>query len=203
MHLFLVRHAQPVASVGDGAGADPALSDLGLEMAARIPSAMSRFGITRIISSPQQRAQQTAKPLSDALGLPVETDVRFAEYDYGLPDYVPVEQLLAKDPTALARLLDGHLPDGVDADAFTSRVIEAKNELVAGAARGERVALFSHGGVMNVILGEALRTPILFPFRADYVSVSHVHYSSAGKASVQGVNNIEHVWDLLPGPALK
>jgi probable phosphoglycerate mutase len=199
VQLLLVRHAQPLASVGD-CGGDPALSELGVQMAQRLPEALQRFGITRIVSSPQLRAHQTAQPLSEALGLSVETDPRFAEYDYGLGEYVPVEQMLAEDPHVLARLLDGHLPAGVDEAAFKERVLAAKADVVAAAQRTDQVVVVAHGGVINVVLGEALRTPALFPFRIDYVSVSQVGYSSKGKAAVAGVNNVEHVWDLLPRP---
>lgn len=196
MQILLVRHAQPLASVGDGS--DPALSELGMQMAERLPAALRRFDITRIVSSPQQRAHQTAEPLSRELGLPIGTDTRFAEYDYGLDHYVPVEQMLADDPQALARLVAGELPPGVDANAFKHRVLAAKADVIAAAQRTDNVAVFAHGGVINVILGEALSTPALFPFRIDYVSISQVGYSSKGYAAVAGVNNVEHVWDLLP-----
>ncbi len=197
MQLLLVRHAQPLAGSGADSG-DPALSETGVRMAARLPEALRRFGITRIVSSPQRRAHQTAQPLSEALGIPIDTDSRFAEYDYGLGGYVPVERMLAEDPRALARLLAGHLPPGVDESAFKERVLAAKADVVATSERTDQVVVFAHGGVINVILGEVLRTPVLFPFRIDYVSVSQVGYSSKGKPAVAGVNNVEHVWDLLP-----
>jgi probable phosphoglycerate mutase len=197
MQLLLIRHAQPLASVGEGSS-DPALSELGVQMAERLPVALRRFGITRIVSSPQLRAHQTAEPLGAALGLPIETDPRFAEYDFGLDEYVPVEQMLAENPDALARLLDGHLPAGVDENAFRERVLAANADVAAAAQPSDRVAVFTHGGVINVVLGDVLGTPALFPFRIDYVSVSQVGYYGPGKAAVVGVNNIEHVWDLLP-----
>lgn len=58
--------------------------------------------------------------------------------------------------------------------------------------------MFGHGGVINVLLQRALNTPRLFPFAIDYVSVSHLRYSAETESTVLGVNNIEHVWDLLP-----
>ncbi len=167
-------------------------------MAERLPDALRRHHVTRIVSSPQRRARQTAQPLADALDLAIEVDERLAEYDYGLAEYVPVEQMRAKDPQRLARLVSGQLPDGVDADAFKARVNAAADQLAATAGRGDRIAVFGHGGVINVLLQRALDTPRLFPFAIDYVSVSQLRYSADNRATVLGVNNIEHVWDLLP-----
>lgn len=196
MHLLLIRHAMPLSS-NDGDGADPALSPLGRRMAERLPDALGRHHLTRIVSSPQLRARQTAQPLADALNLAIEVDERLAEYDYGLAEYVPVEQMRTDDPQRLARLVRGQLPDGVDVDAFKARVAAAAHQLIA-ADRRDRIAVFSHGGVINVLLRNALETPKLFPFAIDYVSVSQLRYSTVGEPSVLGVNNIEHVWDLLP-----
>ncbi len=197
MHLLLIRHALPLPGV-DGGGADPQLSQLGLRMAERLPDALQRHHVARVVSSPQLRARQTAQPLAGALNLGIELDERLAEYDYGLTDYVPVEQMRAEDPQKLARLVSGQLPDGVDADAFKARVHAAADQLTATAERRDRIAVVSHGGVINVLLQRALDAPRLFPFPIDYVSVTQLRYSVAGEPTVLGVNNIEHVWDLLP-----
>lgn len=197
MHLLLVRHALPLRSEG-AEGSDPSLSDLGMEMAQRLPGALQRHVVTKVVSSPQLRARQTAQPLADSLGLPVEIYEDLAEYDYGLSEYVPVEQVRVENPIQLAKLLDGQLPDGVDVEAFKSRVIGAARRLAAAASRDDTVAVFTHGGVINVLLHHALGTSKLFPFRIDYVSVSDLRYSSDGSPIVVGVNNFEHVWDMLP-----
>jgi probable phosphoglycerate mutase len=193
MQLLLVRHAQPLDSVGQGSS-DPALSELGVQMSQRVPAALRRFDVTRIVSSPQLRAHQTAEPLSAALGLPIDTEPRFAEYDFGVDKYVPVEQMLAENPDVLARLLDGQLPPSVDETAFRTRVPAAKTAPVAAVQRTDRLALFTHGGVINVLLGDVMRAPTLFPFRIDYASVSLVGCHGVGKVAVSGVNNIEHVY---------
>jgi phosphohistidine phosphatase SixA len=66
MQLLLIRHALPLRTeVGEGA--DPELTDAGWEQARRLPDALSRFPISRLISSPQRRALQTAEILADAL----------------------------------------------------------------------------------------------------------------------------------------
>ena len=66
----------------------PRLSAEGVAQAARLPDALARFPIPRVVSSPQRRAIETAQPVADALGVPVDVDERFAEYDRDLPHYI-------------------------------------------------------------------------------------------------------------------
>jgi broad specificity phosphatase PhoE len=55
------------------------LSDLGLKMAERIAERVGGEDITYVVSSPLERAQETARPSAGALGLEVATDDRLIE----------------------------------------------------------------------------------------------------------------------------
>jgi len=55
------------------------LSDRGIQMAARTASALATRPVARVISSPLQRAQESAQPLADRVGLSVEIDERLNE----------------------------------------------------------------------------------------------------------------------------
>lgn len=197
MQLLLVRHALPLRSE-HGEGADPDLSDVGLQQIARLPEALRRFPISRVVSSPQRRAIQTAEPVAQARELKIEIDDRWAEYDRDLHSYIPVEQIRNEFPEEWARMAQGHLPSAVDEDAFRARVRAAIDDLVAAADPDETVASFSHGGVINVVLHEILGTARLLSFPIDYASVTRLLFSRTGQATVASVNGTEHVWDLLP-----
>lgn len=198
MQLLLIRHALPLRSE-PGQGSDPDLSEDGVEQAKRLPDALARFPVSRLVSSPQRRAIQTAQPVADHLGLDIAIDERLAEYDRDLPHYIPIEQIAAENPEELQRLMNGQLPSGVDVEAFQSRIFAAVDDLVAGADRDDTVAVFSHGGVINALLHRVLRTERLLSFHVDYASVTRLLWSSrAGALSVASVNGTEHVWDLLP-----
>src|SRR6202034_3666275 len=97
MQVLLVRHALPLRSE-HGEGSDPDLSEEGLAQIERLPEALARFPITRVVSSPQRRAIQTAEPVAAARELAVEIDQRFAEYDRDLPVYVPIEHIREENP---------------------------------------------------------------------------------------------------------
>ncbi|BBZ09291.1 phosphoglycerate mutase [Mycolicibacterium doricum] len=198
VQLLLVRHALPLRSE-PGQGSDPDLSEEGIEQAKRLPDALARFRVARLMSSPQRRAVQTAQPVADALGLPVEVDERLAEYDRDLPLYIPIEQIAKEHPQELERLMNGKLPGGVDEDAFLARIFAAVDDLVGSAERQDTVAVFSHGGVINALLHGVLRTERLLSFHVDYASVTRLLWSSrARRLAVASVNGTEHVWDLLP-----
>jgi broad specificity phosphatase PhoE len=197
VQLLLIRHALPLRSQ-PGQGADPELSDVGVEQAQRLPKALDRHPIARVLSSPQRRAQQTAQSVADILGLPVEVDDRLAEYDRDLAHYVPIEQIREEFPDEWERLATGHLPSGVDEKAFIARAFAAIDDVVASGDHDDTVALFSHGGVINVILHRILGTERLLIFPIDYASVTRLRYSREGRFTVAEINITEHVWDLLP-----
>lgn len=197
MQLLLVRHALPLRSE-PGKGSDPDLSADGIEQAKRLPDALARFPITRLVSSPQRRAVQTAQPVADALGLAIDTDDRLAEYDRDLKHYIPIEQIAAEYPEELARLASGHLPSTVDETAFLSRINEGIRDLAATVDHEDTVAVFSHGGVINGLLHSILRTDKILCVNVDYAGITRVLSSRNGELYVASVNGTEHVWDLLP-----
>ena len=195
MQLLLIRHALPLRSE-PGQGADPELSEDGIEQAKRLPDALARFPISRIVSSPQIRARQTAQPVAEALGMAVDIDDRLAEYDRDLSHYTPVEQISEED---MKRLASGDLPSGVDQPAFIARVQAGVADIVEAADHEDTVAVFTHGGVINALAHTVMKTERLLCVQVDYAGVTRLLWSSRQKSFfVAGLNATEHVWDLLP-----
>jgi probable phosphoglycerate mutase len=197
MQLLLVRHALPLRNE-PGEGSDPDLAALGREQVRRLPAALARFPITRLLSSPQRRAVQTAQPVSESMKLPLQIDERLAEYDRGMSHYMPLEEVREQRPDDWNRMAAGQLPGSVDTDAFRARVLAGLRDVIAGVDHDDTVAVFTHGGVINVVLHDVLGTPNPLGFPLDSASVTLLRHSRKGRFTVGGVNNIEHVWDLLP-----
>lgn len=195
MQLLLIRHALPHRSE-PGQGSDPELSEEGIEQAKRLPEALVRFPISRIVSSPQIRARQTAQPVADALGMAIDIDDRLAEYDRDLSHYTPVEQISEED---MKRLASGDLPSGVDQPGFIARVLAGVDNIVEAADHEDTVAVFTHGGVVNAMAHTVMKTQRLLCVQVDYAGVTRLLWSSRQKSFfVAGLNSTEHVWDLLP-----
>jgi probable phosphoglycerate mutase len=181
-----------------GQGSDPDLSEEGIEQAKRLPDALARFPITRLVSSPQRRSIQTAQPVSDALGLTVEIDERLAEYDRDMEHYIPIEQIAAEFPEELARLAQGHLPSSVDETAFLARIDAGIRDLAASGDHEDTIAVFTHGGVINGLVHSIMRTEKILCVNVDYAGITRLLSSREGNLYVAAVNGTEHVWDLLP-----
>ncbi|MEU0542402.1 histidine phosphatase family protein [Nocardia sp. NPDC005978] len=198
MQLILVRHAQPLRVQGVSGPADPDLTEIGVEQAGRVPAALAQHRIARVVSSPQLRARQTARPTAEKAGLDVEILDGLAEYDRELPVYIPIEDAQQDFREVYDRIKAGFLPEQIDGDAFVARVRAAVDGIVAAAEHTETVVVFAHGGVINVLLQEALglERPLTFPI--DYCSITRILYSRTGRRTVSTVNENGHVWDLLP-----
>jgi 2,3-bisphosphoglycerate-dependent phosphoglycerate mutase len=198
VQLILVRHAQPERVVGDTTAADPGLTDIGKLQAGRVPVALAPHDIVRIVSSPQRRARDTALPTATARDLPVDIIDDLAEYDRDLPAYIPIEDAKTEFADAYARIKAGHLPDRIDAPAFTARVLTAVETLVETTAHSDTVVAFAHGGVINVLLADILALPRPLTFPIDYCSITRILYSRNGTRTAATINENGHVWNLLP-----
>ncbi|MGO4618145.1 histidine phosphatase family protein [Nocardia sp. 2YAB30] len=198
MQLILVRHAQPIRILNTDGPADPELAPVGLEQAERVPAALGHHRISRVVSSPQRRARETAAPTAAKLGLDLEIVDDLAEYDRDLPAYIPIEDAKVEFQDAYERIKSGHLPLQIDSEAFKARVHEAIIHIAATTDPADTVLAFAHGGVINVLLQDmlGLERPLTFPI--DYCSITRILFSRTGRRTAATVNENGHVWDLLP-----
>lgn len=72
--IHLVRHCEAM-----GQKPDAPLADEGVRQSERLADFLSDLGISRIISSPFLRASESVRPLSERLGVGIESDPRLAE----------------------------------------------------------------------------------------------------------------------------
>ncbi len=84
--LYVTRHGLTEFNAQERVcgSTDIPLTETGLLQAEQMAQQAAAFGdIQRIIASPMIRAQQTAEAVSRALQLPIETDERLKEWNYG------------------------------------------------------------------------------------------------------------------------
>ena len=79
--VHLLRHGEVDNPKGVlyGRLPDYHLSELGVQMAERVAKTVSGRDLTHLVASPLERAQETAKPSAEALGLEIVTDERVIE----------------------------------------------------------------------------------------------------------------------------
>src|SRR5215831_8242790 len=141
MDLLWVRHGEPQRiAPGSGVPADPGLTPLGREQAQRLADWLAHEKVDVILSSPKRRAQETAAPLADTLGLDVEIVDGIVEYDVQSDHYIPMDELRRTDQERLRDMLEGRWETfgGESTEVFTARVKQTMDEIIA-AHPGESV----------------------------------------------------------------
>lgn len=86
MKLYVTRHGETEFNAQNRISGvtDILLTEEGIAQAREMAQKAKEYGdIQRIIASPLKRAQMTAQIVGDVLGLPVQTDARLTEWDYG------------------------------------------------------------------------------------------------------------------------
>lgn len=83
--FYLIRHAEKACDPDLLTGRTPgvALSEEGRRQAERIAQRFAGVRLSRVLSSPLQRAQETAEPIARAAGLPVEISAALDEMNFG------------------------------------------------------------------------------------------------------------------------
>ena len=149
--LLIVRHGQTQANA-DGlilGRADPPLTDLGRRQAAALARALP--APARVVSSPLQRAQETAR----AFGAPVETDDRWIELDYGQMDGTPAASVSDEFWARWRAEPDFAPPGGESLRALGARVRASCEELVGEAAERD-IVVVSHVSPIKAAVAWAL-----------------------------------------------
>jgi probable phosphoglycerate mutase len=187
MELLLIRHGLPERSAET---ADPPLSAEGHEQARRVARWLAGEGVEAVFSSPMVRAVETARPFIDAHGHQLTLHPGVVEFDRDSGTYVPLEVLKREDYEAWkAFVAGGGAPDIV---GFQKMVVDALEEIIAANA-GRRVAVFCHGGVINVWTAHILgMTPRLF-FEPGYTSVHRYLCARSGERNVVALNERAHL----------
>lgn len=187
MELILIRHGRPERSE---ATADPHLSPLGHEQAARAARWLADDAIDAVWSSTMRRAIQTAEPFAAQAGHQIRQHPGIVEFDQASGVYIPTEELKRENFALWQSMATGG--HGVDMGAFQARVVKAMEEIVA-AHPGHKVAVFCHGGVINVWTAHVLGMKPRVFFEADYTSINRFVCARQGQRSVVSLNERAHL----------
>jgi probable phosphoglycerate mutase len=197
MRLTLVRHGRPDEDDAERPH-DPKLRADGWQQAEAVARLLAAEGITRIVSSPLQRARQTAEPLSRRLGLAVAQIDGWAEADRHVARYRSTETLRAQAPDEWQRFLrDPVRYLGSDPDEFRAAVLGALAATVGAAERDAHVVVFTHGLPINLVLSQVLGLQRIVHFQPGYGSLTRLRARDAQTLGVVSVNESgHHAWPL-------
>jgi len=156
----LIRHAESQANaegVWHGVTDGP-LTDRGRRQAEELGHRYA--GVTRVYSSPLERALATAEAFARVHSLDVAVLDELIEVDFGGWEGLTAQEIVERHPEEWSRVFEGgeDIPRGGSGDTF-----EAVGDRLAGIVdrmeerhSGERVALFSHGGAIWALVARVL-----------------------------------------------
>lgn len=187
MELILVRHGLPERREDTS---DPPLAPAGMDQARRVAAWLEHEGIDAVFASTMLRAVQTAEPFAARTGHEVRRHEGIVEFDRDSGTYVPMEELKRDNYPAWLAMAQGQ--HGVDIATFQATVVAALEEIVESHP-SRRVAVFCHGGVINVWTAHVLgMAPRLF-FEPDYTSVHRYMCARSGQRNVVSLNERAHL----------
>jgi broad specificity phosphatase PhoE len=145
--VHLLRHGEVFNPEGVLYGRLPGyyLSDLGKEMAVRAADALAGHDISHVISSPMERAQQTATPVAERHGLELQIDPQLIEADNVFEGQrVSVGDGVLKQPRTWKHLYNPFKPSWGEAYVeVAGRMMSAVDD-ARDLARGHEAVLVSH-----------------------------------------------------------
>lgn len=183
--LILVRHAAHghLDKMLSGRMPGVPLTDEGRAQAARLARRLGGRGIGAVLSSPLDRAQETARAVADAAGVSVETAAPLVEIDLGEWTGRSFDELRG-DPAwdrwnqerATAR------PPGGESMAEAQTRIVPFLDSVAGGNGGRTVALVSHSDMIRSAVAHVLGLSLndLHRFDVEPASATTLHWGDWG-----------------------
>jgi len=198
--LILVRHGEagpPRAGRREEPGG-ASLSALGRRQAARLANVLTRFGKFACFSSPLARAAQTAEIALAPLGLSFDVDPRLREVDLGHWEGLPFEQIAARNPGGVEGWIrfdrNFTFPGGERLGDFLDRTQAAASQM--HLLRADAIVLFTHGGVIRMLLCHLLgldpRNYLLFDVGLASVTLVELY---GERGVLVGLNDACHLAD--------
>lgn len=221
MDIVFIRHGQPQWAVDGLSQQDPYLTDLGseqAELAAERVASDPKASVTKLIVSPALRSQQTAAPISEKTGLPIETVHGLLEIQ--MPDWTGVTEEVVIDIFRETRhrtpdeWWDG-LPGGESFRDFHDRVTASLDTILESLGVSHnaddphlwnapddlgRVVIVAHGGTNSVCLTHLMGIPPspwewekFVLFHASFARVKFISLAGAHVVSLRTFNDQDHL----------
>ncbi|MPY81630.1 MAG: histidine phosphatase family protein, partial [Actinophytocola sp.] len=132
----------------------------------------ARAGLDGVYSSDLARARETAQPAADAAGLPLRTDARLRELDFGSGEGLTTAEMQHSFPEALAAFrvdpASHPLPGGEKPATAVSRGGAGLRDICGELPHG-RALVVAHSTLIRLLLCDLLGLPLggyrrVFPF---------------------------------------
>lgn len=174
---------------------DPELAPEGREQAERVAERLSFMHIDAIYVSSLRRTAQTAAPLARRLGLPPREEPDLREVGLGEWEGGLFRKMVAENHPVAQRMWAQErwdvIPGAEPADQFAARA-RGVIERLAAAHPGERLAVFTHGGLIGQVLATASGSRRFAFIGADNASISRL-FVTGQQWIIRGFNDTAHL----------
>ncbi|HSK26296.1 MAG TPA: bifunctional RNase H/acid phosphatase [Jiangellales bacterium] len=195
--LLLLRHGATDHTLarrfsGSG-GADPGLSDLGVEQVTRAAAyAAAHTDLSAVVTSPLRRCRETAQVVAERLDLPVRVDEGWSELAFGEWDGLTFAEVRERWPAELDAWLaspETAPPGGEPLSALDRRVQVARDRTLARHP-GRTVLVVTHMTPIRALVRSVLGAPLSALPRLDLAPASYTEIAhwSDGLAALRGFN---------------
>jgi probable phosphoglycerate mutase len=152
--FLLIRHGDNDSLGKYLAGRKPGvhLNESGIQQAQNLAERLAHCPIKAVISSPLERAQETAAPIAKSFGLPIEILQAINEVDFGEWEGKDIE-VLRKEPLwedVQNRPGQVRFPEGETLQEAQDRIVEALVALNKRYAKNDLIACVSHCDVVRL-----------------------------------------------------
>jgi broad specificity phosphatase PhoE len=161
--VFLIRHGvTPWHAEKRVLGQrDVPLSPAGVEQAEATAAALASVKLGEVLSSPLQRAIQTAEIIGRAAGIEVARDPRLIDFKLGRWTGMSYDEVAATEdyqefirhPEAMS------IPGGESLDEIKRRSVAAVEQALSDCPSGDAVAIVTHAGIIRVLLVHYMGSP--------------------------------------------
>jgi len=161
--LFLARHGQTIWHTENrfAGSSDIQLSEIGQNQARGLAAWAGGRSIETVIASPLIRARETAMPAALRLGLPLATDARLRESDFGMAEGLTMAELRERFPAAADAFVNDPAANpwpGAEApEAVAARAVAALQD---AAAAGKTTLIVAHSTLLRLTLCTLLGIPL-------------------------------------------
>jgi broad specificity phosphatase PhoE len=198
--LLLVRHGQTTFNLeGRLPGQLPgiALTDEGRRQAQRAAVALSGLPLSAVISSPLERAQDTAQIIARGWALPIRLDPRLMDTDVGTWSGQKLDDLGKTDPLWKSFVeRPDQPPPGVESFAdVQGRSVAVVEEILADTSLGRYIVLVAHADVVKLILAHYTGLP---SERARFLVVGNASISALAFPPEGDPHLLALNWSALP-----
>ena len=199
--ILLVRHGQSTYNVENrlpGQLPGIPLTDLGRRQAQRAAVALSGLPLGAVVSSPLERARETAALIARGWGLEVRLDDRLMDTNVGRWSGQVLAEIEKNDPAWKEFVAHpSQPPEGVEGfNEVAARVVAALEDVRRDPTLGEYVVVVAHADVVKLIVAHYIGVQV---DRAPFLHVDNASITALGFEGPRPPVLLALNWTPLPG----